>query len=274
MITIFLLSALIVATSYVGLEYSRRLKKTQTEYERAKGLVEDIILSFNRELKRKSEKLEEINYEVEDVKIKAEAGIRKGETFERKILPLENLASKLSVQYEEINSIVQSIEKINNDALKKLLNIDIETIETKLDSIEASQKTIKDLGIEISNFEASQDNLLAKITGLEEELQKVKLASELKVEASLPVMPIKRDKAMAALTDTEIAVLEFLTLDGPKTAPEIRDKVQLSREHTARLMKKLYEEGYLERETRKLPFTYSVKKEMEKLLKKPENIQP
>jgi hypothetical protein len=33
-------------------------------------------------------------------------------------------------------------------------------------------------------------------------------------------------------------------------------------------MKRLYEDGYLERETGKLPFKYSVKIEMEKLLKK------
>jgi hypothetical protein len=36
-------------------------------------------------------------------------------------------------------------------------------------------------------------------------------------------------------------------------------------------MKKLYEEGYLERDTGKIPFKYSVKKEMEKLLKKTED---
>jgi hypothetical protein len=35
-------------------------------------------------------------------------------------------------------------------------------------------------------------------------------------------------------------------------------------------MKKLYEDGYLERDTNKIPFKYSVKKEMEKLLKKSE----
>jgi DNA-binding MarR family transcriptional regulator len=75
------------------------------------------------------------------------------------------------------------------------------------------------------------------------------------------------------LTDTEISVLEMLAAEGSKTAPEIKEKVQLSREHTARLMKKLYEEGYLERETNKIPFKYSVKKEMENLLKKPENAQ-
>jgi hypothetical protein len=36
-------------------------------------------------------------------------------------------------------------------------------------------------------------------------------------------------------------------------------------------MKKLYEEGYLERETDKIPFRYTVKKEMEKFLKKAES---
>jgi DNA-binding MarR family transcriptional regulator len=101
-------------------------------------------------------------------------------------------------------------------------------------------------------------------------MQKLAVIPETRTETTLPVMPIKRDKAMASLTETEVAVLEFLSSEGPKTAPEIKEKVQLSREHTARLMKKLYEQGYLERETDKLPFKYSVKKEMEKLLKKTE----
>jgi DNA-binding MarR family transcriptional regulator len=84
------------------------------------------------------------------------------------------------------------------------------------------------------------------------------------------VMPIKRDKAMAALTDTEISVLEMLSKEGDKTAPEIKERVHLSREHTARLMKKLYEGGYLEREAGKIPFRYSIKKEMEKLMQRAE----
>jgi DNA-binding Lrp family transcriptional regulator len=62
----------------------------------------------------------------------------------------------------------------------------------------------------------------------------------------------------------------MLASEGAKTAPEIKERVRLSREHTARLMKKLYEEGYLERETTKIPFKYSAKKEMEKLLRKSE----
>ncbi len=123
----------------------------------------------------------------------------------------------------------------------------------------------------IKDIEGSQETLRVKVVGFEEQIQKFAAAPEIKIE---PVMPIKRDKAMAALTDTEIAVLEMLSSEGPKTAPEIKDRVHLSREHTARLMKKLYEKGYLEREIGKIPFRYSIKKEMEKLLRKPENSQP
>ena len=78
---------------------------------------------------------------------------------------------------------------------------------------------------------------------------------------------------MSALTETEVVVLEMLSAEGPKTAPEIKDRVRLSREHTARLMKKLYEKGYLERATGKIPFKYSIKEEMKKFLNKAESEQ-
>jgi predicted HTH transcriptional regulator len=121
----------------------------------------------------------------------------------------------------------------------------------------------------IRDIEATQETLRIKTSGFEEQLQKMSVAPP--EIMSQPVIPIKRDKALAALTDTEIAVLEMLSKEGAKTAPEIKERVQLSREHTARLMKKLYEAGYLERETGKIPFRYSVKKEMEKLMEKAEN---
>ena len=75
---------------------------------------------------------------------------------------------------------------------------------------------------------------------------------------------------MAPLTETELAVLEVLAKEGDKTAPEMRERVRLTREHTARLMKKLYEDGYLERDTRKMPYAYRLKEEMLKILKKRE----
>ena len=74
----------------------------------------------------------------------------------------------------------------------------------------------------------------------------------------------------STLTETELTVLETLAAEGAKTAPEMNKRINLSREHTARLMKKLYENGYLERDTRKIPYTYRIKEEMLKILRKRE----
>ncbi len=127
------------------------------------------------------------------------------------------------------------------------------------------------LEAKLKDIESTQETLRNKITVFEEQIQKISVVppqNEIRNEIVLPPIPIKRDKALAALTETEITVLEMLSKEGAKTAPEIKERVHLSREHTARLMKKLYEEGYLEREAGKIPFRYSIKKEMEALLQK------
>jgi DNA-binding MarR family transcriptional regulator len=225
---------LLAATVAASVEYYRQIRKAQKEYEKAKDIVEDIVLSFNRELKREADRLELIAYKVEGSSAKADTSLKKMDNVEKKMAPLENQVSAISQNNTNILSGLTSLES------------------------------------KIKDIEDSQEMLRVKITGFEEQIQKFTVAPEIKGES---VIPIKRDKAMAALTDTEIAVLEMLSSEGPKTAPEVKDRVHLSREHTARLMKKLYEEGYLEREVGKIPFRYSIKKEMEKLLKKTENSQ-
>lgn len=229
-----LVGVLLAATIGASVEYYRQIRKAQKEYEKAKEAVEDIVLSFNRELKREADRLEIIAYKVEGNSAKVDTGLKRIDNIEKKVAPLE-------IQ-------LGTISENNVKVLSRVTDAD-----TKIRDIEASQETLK-----------------TKITGLEEQVQKFAAAPEVRSE---PVIPIRRDKAMAALTDTEVTVLEMLSAEGSKTAPEIKDRVQLSREHTARLMKKLYEEGYLERETGKIPFRYSVKKEMEKFLKRAESEQ-
>ena len=58
-------------------------------------------------------------------------------------------------------------------------------------------------------------------------------------------------------TPTELQVLTLLADEGPKSAPEIGRVVGRSREHTARLMKKLFDEGYVRRDQTRIPFRYS-----------------
>jgi chromosome segregation ATPase len=229
-----LVGVLLAATVAAAIEYYRLIRKAQGEYEKAKEVIEDVVLSFNRELNRETENLDVIAYKIEGNTAKIEAGIKKIENVEKKIAPIE-----------------EQLSTVSKESLGEL---------SKLTGINSK----------ISIIEESNNKLKTQITTLDEQLQKLTVLPEVKTE---PVILIKRDKAMGALTSTEIAVLEFLSAEGAKTAPEIKERVKLSREHTARLMKKLYEEGYLERETGKIPFKYSVKKEMEKLLTKPQSTQ-
>ena len=225
---------LLVVTAAAAIEYYRLIRKAQAEYEKSKEIVEDVVLSFNRELRRETEKLDVIAYKIEGNFSKIEGCAKKIENVEKKIAPIE-----------------EQLSTVSKESLGEL---------AKLSDIKAK----------ISIIEESNNKLKTQITTVDEQLQKLTALPEIKTE---PVIHIRREKAMAALTDTEVAVLELLSTEGAKTAPEIKEKVQLSREHTARLMKKLYEEGYLERETGKIPFKYTVKKEMEKLLNKPESTQ-
>jgi DNA-binding MarR family transcriptional regulator len=229
-----LLGALVTVIVGASIEYYRRLREARKEYEKAKNAVEDIVLSFNRELKREADRLELVAYKIEGSNAKADASVKRADAIEKKFTPLESQLGAIAENNAAVGSKVAEAEK------------------------------------KIQVLESVQDIIKNKIEGLEEQMQKFTALPEMPVE---PVIPIKRDKAMAALTDTEVAVLEMLSAEGAKTAPEIKERVQLSREHTARLMKKLYEKGYLERETGKIPFRYSVKKEMEKFLKKPESPQ-
>ncbi len=229
-----LIGILLAATVAASVEYYRQVRKAQKEYEKAREAVEDIVLSFNRELKREADRLELVTYKVEGNTAKADASLKRVDGIEQKIAPIE--------------SKVRAIAENDESVLSKIAEVDAKT----------------------HDIEESHQTLTTKISELEEQVQKLSAVPEMKTE---PVIPIRRDKAMAALTETEVIVLEMLSAEGPKTAPEIKERVHLSREHTARLMKKLYEKGYLERETGKIPFRYSVKTEMKKFLNRAENEQ-
>jgi DNA-binding MarR family transcriptional regulator len=176
---------------------------------------------------------------------------READRLELVAYKVEGSTAKADASLKRVDYIEQKIKAIaENDGsvLSKIAEVD-----TKTQNIEVAHQTLK-----------------TKITALEEQMQKLATVPEIPIE---PVIPIRRDKAISALTDTEVIVLEMLSAEGPKTAPEIKDRVKLSREHTARLMKKLYEKGYLERETDKIPFRYSVKTEMKNFLNKTESTQ-
>jgi predicted transcriptional regulator len=229
---LILVGVLLTVTVGAAIKYYRQLRRAQQEYEKAEQVVEDIVLSFNKQIRQEAGKLELVAYKVEATSSKGDKALKKAEEVDKKLLPLEG---KIDVALQDTKNLL-----------------------TRLDEVD---KKVRDTTV-------SQEILTGKISALEEQTRHFSMAPEARIEA---VIPIKREKVLAPLTETELSVLEMLSLEGPKTAPEIKEKIKLSREHTARLMKKLYESGYLERETSKIPFKYSVKKEMEKLLKKVES---
>jgi len=261
-----LIGVLLVATVIASTGYYKRIRQAQKEYEKAKDAVEDIVLSFNRELKRESERLETIAFKVEGSLAKSDTGLRKIDNVEKRIYPIEAQLSNLEIQKRNFEDQQSQFEN-----QKTLIETQISQLNNMTQNNSNLTSTLSGIDGKIRDIEANQESLKLKIISVEDQIQKiVSTPAEFRIEPALPVVPIKRDKALASLTNTEVAVLEMLSTEGSKTAPEIKERVQLSREHTARLMKKLYEEGYLEREVGKIPFRYSVKKEMEKFLRKEE----
>jgi small-conductance mechanosensitive channel len=238
-----------------GYEYYRQISRANREYVKARNFLEEIVLSFNRELQRESIKFDSMVSKVQESYSKADVSYRKAETIERKVELLENQLGRLNQFYQTLSqSITSNLTQNTQDNITILSGL--AGLETKLKDLEVTQETLR-----------------GKMAGFEDQIQKFSVApsvQDIKTGVVLPPVPIKREKALAALTETEIAVLEMLSQEGAKTAPEIKERVHLSREHTARLMKKLYEEGYLEREAGKIPFRYSIKKEMEAFLQRAE----
>lgn len=209
--------------------YYRRIRRVREEYEAAKGVVGDIVISFNKQLKVQEERLT-------GVARKTYVLSSKSDDVKRKIKSGEQQLAELATKVEAASKREQAV----------LL---------KLDESEKKREELR----------AVQKEILQKIEVLDKVERELSAMPEAKIEA---VIPIKRERALAPLTETELTVLEMLAAEGEKTAPEINEKLQLSREHMSRLMKKLYLNGYLERNPQKIPYTYRIKEEMLRILKK------
>ena len=72
-----------------SVEYYRQIRKAQKEYEKARDFVEDIVLSFNRELKREADRLELYSFKVEGNSAKADTSLKKIDNVEKRITPFE-----------------------------------------------------------------------------------------------------------------------------------------------------------------------------------------
>jgi len=223
-------SVLLFITILALLLYYRRIRTLRQEYERARGVVEDIVVGVDSQFRRQKDRVLFVAQKIESASLENKKVVKKVDEYERRLTDLANLMG------------------------------DVPQIEERFSG------QLKEMRSEVEAIKASQDKVMQKIVEIEKIKQEV-YVPEMKIEAAIP---IKREKALAPLTETELMVLETIGREGEKTAPEIREKIGLTREHTARLMKKLYKDGYLERDTHKMPYVYRLKEEMQKILKRRE----
>jgi len=205
-----------------------------------------IFVVFYRRIKMAGEKYEEAKDVVGDVIL----------SYNKQLGMQESAIEKVGYKVEGLDArsegITQRVEALENhkDILPPVL-IDLTNKQ------EALVKDLETTKSELGKLRKTQENFEKQINA----------APEVKIETAIP---IRRERVLEPLTETELRVLEFIAAEGEKTAPEIRNLTKLTREHSARLVKKLYEEGYLERDTTRTPYKYRVKDEMLKILRKPE----
>jgi preprotein translocase subunit YajC/DNA-binding CsgD family transcriptional regulator len=168
-------------------------------------------------------------------------------------------------------------DKIREDTQKNSIKIgealdSLAHIEPKVKDLEDRVKKIEDTTITITN---NQESLKKEITNsLKRQSEPLKETMMTSITSGgqesgnliAPPIPLRKERALGSLTDTEIQILKLLARQSEKTAIQIRSEINLTREHTARLMKKLYISGYVERRTDRTPYVYRLKKEMEGLL--------
>ena len=204
--------SLLSLMSIITLIYIKKSLNVSREYTRAKNIIEEVILSFRKDI-------EELKERIED--------------FERRFSHIE----------------LPDLKQIK---------IDLETVSSKVSRL---QESYLELNNKIEKMKTNM-NRTPKENVRDEELRRER-SQTIHLESAFP---LEKEKAITSLTPTELRVLEILSTEGDKTVREIRSRIGLTREHTGRLMKSLYDKGYVERRTDRIPYVYRIKEEMRRIL--------
>ena len=186
------------------------------------------------------------------------------DTFSRRVGRVEESLQSVSGEIEKLKASVDRGQVSDLVLLDRLRQAE-ELVRKSLVSIRESVEKI-----------SVTDVSVAPATSLDEkpslaERQEVSPILGVPVFPSPVFSPIGEVGSIKSITTpTELQVLTMLANEGPKSAPEIGRAVGRSREHTARLMKKLYQEGYIRRDQARIPFRYSLVEKVKQSFKKTE----
>jgi chromosome segregation ATPase len=187
--------------------------------------------------------------------------------FKQSKQALGEAASYVSVIVGALSSRIESLEEVTNQVRDAIGALSAES--TGLGSSDASLES------RCRELEKSVEDMLAQHKKVLYELENLRSKPLSSLPERRPV--IQEDPVLDKLTATERETLQILR-DGPLHAPELGRRVNKSREHMARLMKKLYLEGYVDREADRPPFRYKLNDKLRSSLgtpvspSRPENV--
>jgi DNA-binding MarR family transcriptional regulator len=173
---------------------------------------------------------------------------------------VQNITSMFTRQVKRMESEINRVEREALQA-KYMANEAFSAGQGSGDATLAGLEKVVELNNRVENIETS-------IETMRDELKK--LASQPRVISqvqplSAPI-PVEGISIIQQITETEMEVLKMIVDLGEGTVPEIKDVISKTREHTSRLLKKLYEKGYIDRNTSGMPYRYSIRKEIRELI--------
>jgi DNA-binding MarR family transcriptional regulator len=117
---------------------------------------------------------------------------------------------------------------------------------------------VMNVQIDVKKLMKSQEALQRRINRLDDKIHQTQVLkrNEMLVQSE--------ESQQSRITNTEQVILNLLLVQGSMTTPKIEKEVGKTREHTARLMNKLWKAGYVERDTQRKPFTYRLTKNFKK----------
>ena len=187
--------------------------------------------------------------------------------------------SQAHEEYEDSRDIVKAITNgFTRQVLKLKAGISsVESDTADTHRIAALALQISNKTVEVSKSMLDERKLLQErlkgtenaIEELKKELQELSKRPSPLIRA-VPIdapIPLRQGEVMDQLTPTEFGVLTLIDEMGEGSVPDIRNKIQKTREHTARLLKKLFDKGFIDRNTSSMPYRYHLRKEIVELVK-------
>jgi chromosome segregation and condensation protein ScpB len=212
------------------LRYYDQIKTVNKEYQEAKELVSTVVIGFKSELERRDERVDDLYKEI--------MSLRAIKIKEPRSVNDDLILSEI----ENLKQEIEEVQKVDEPTMQELSEI---------------REIVQGLIRTQSNVETHLETLDDQYRGLLPETE------------AEQIIPVKSSIAPPQLHTTELEILQMLITEGPMSAIEIREKIGKTREHVARLMKKLHDQRLVDRDEKKRPYLYAASQRVKKSTKEP-----